>query len=353
MRIWAMVLLLLAVFASETTIAQTCPSSPARHSFHASAEVAGNRSFLLSVNERWTFVLQRVQYGWSIRLKDATGVDLSAVTPPFRSGVNHRDIEGWHFRNADNSDSNDGSMNAPQDLRLFVFDPSLEGTGGFRPPDQNGKFEAEASPGRGAFWIHDYGLADLGKGEKARMVYLKFDLCLAWPKSEQEMIEEANYHRLEYKNEERESMYGCGLAREYVLDAWMKPRWARGNLDGDDVIDDIAQIRRKSDGQRGIALCRSGALMRIFGMEGEFADDLPENGFGGLEHWGILRLGDKLANGNTFPKGTKANVLSLERVEKSQHIIYWSGEDFVLDTVLKFVEPDQQIEGRGNQLRIP
>ncbi len=58
-------------------------------------------------------------------------------------------------------------------------------------------------------------------------------------------------------------MFGCGLASEFFLDAWMKPSWVRGNLDGDNVIDDIAQIRRKSDDQRGIALCQSDALMRI------------------------------------------------------------------------------------------
>ncbi len=197
MRIQTIVLLLLAAFASGTTIAQTCQPSPTRYSFHAAGEVAGNRSFLLSVNERWTFVLQRIQHGWSIRVKDTTGVDLSAVTPPFQSGVNHRDIEGWHFRKADNSDSSDGSMNAPQNIRLFVFDPSLEGTGGFRPPDNDHEFDAVASPGRGILRILDYGLADLGKGEKARMVYLKFDICLTWPKSEQGMIEEANYNRIQ------------------------------------------------------------------------------------------------------------------------------------------------------------
>ncbi|MEX1021421.1 MAG: hypothetical protein WDZ49_17300 [Litorilinea sp.] len=45
------------------------------------------------------------------------------VTPPFRS-LNSRQIQGWHFRNADNSGPNQAgadSVNAPQEVRHFCY----------------------------------------------------------------------------------------------------------------------------------------------------------------------------------------------------------------------------------------
>jgi hypothetical protein len=61
--------------------------------------------------------------GWVIHIGPAsesshnyTGV----VTPPFR-GINTLQILGWHFRNADNTGPNDGSVNAPQEERAFYF----------------------------------------------------------------------------------------------------------------------------------------------------------------------------------------------------------------------------------------
>lgn len=42
------------------------------------------------------------------------------VTPPFH-GTNSGLIEGWHFRNEDNTGPNDGSVNAPQETRWFQF----------------------------------------------------------------------------------------------------------------------------------------------------------------------------------------------------------------------------------------
>lgn len=60
---------------------------------------------------------------WSIGIwpADSVAIDYAAVaTPPFR-GVNARDIEGWHFRNADNTGPNRGDVNAPREEREFLF----------------------------------------------------------------------------------------------------------------------------------------------------------------------------------------------------------------------------------------
>ncbi|MCD4737874.1 MAG: hypothetical protein K8R89_01260 [Anaerolineae bacterium] len=61
--------------------------------------------------------------GWEIWVGNPTQPDhnfSAVVTPPYR-GMNARYIEGWHFRNSDNSGPNDASVNAPQEVRRFEF----------------------------------------------------------------------------------------------------------------------------------------------------------------------------------------------------------------------------------------
>ncbi|MEM7800350.1 MAG: hypothetical protein AAF633_14235 [Chloroflexota bacterium] len=61
--------------------------------------------------------------GWIIHISpSATSVKNYAgvVTPPFY-GTNALKIYGWHFRNANNTGPNDGSVNAPQERRVFYF----------------------------------------------------------------------------------------------------------------------------------------------------------------------------------------------------------------------------------------
>jgi len=55
------------------------------------------------------------QGAWDIGIwpRDSVPIDYACVvTPPFRS-TNARDIEGWHFRNQDNTGPNTGDVNAP------------------------------------------------------------------------------------------------------------------------------------------------------------------------------------------------------------------------------------------------
>lgn len=60
---------------------------------------------------------------WNIGVwpADSVAIDYAAVaTPPYR-GINARDLEGWHFRNHDNTGPNAGDVNAPQERRDFLF----------------------------------------------------------------------------------------------------------------------------------------------------------------------------------------------------------------------------------------
>ena len=74
------------------------------------------------------FRLASISYGWLIWISDPARPERNYVTlstPPFR-GLNPARIEGWHFRNADNTGPNEpgsGNVNAPQKKRRFEFIP--------------------------------------------------------------------------------------------------------------------------------------------------------------------------------------------------------------------------------------
>ncbi len=90
------------------------------------AEVVRGQGFEREIGVNLVFRLIPREYGWTISVgtRATSQADFSAVvTPPFR-GMNHRDIEGWHFRNVDNSGPNEPgpkNMNAPQQIREFAF----------------------------------------------------------------------------------------------------------------------------------------------------------------------------------------------------------------------------------------
>ena len=69
--------------------------------------------------------------GWNIVLSDSRpgSCDLNSedyvnfgpiVTPPFHGNLWFY-VYGWHFRNEENTGGNDGSVNAPQEVRYFNF----------------------------------------------------------------------------------------------------------------------------------------------------------------------------------------------------------------------------------------
>jgi len=122
------------------------------------------------------FELRPTPAGWEVAVLDTAGIDRSAVTPPLLPAeTNPRQIAGWHFRNADNTGPNQGDVNAPQTARNFAF--ALDAATALAGPVDPGT----EGIGRGVLAILDYGLADLAAGERARMVHLRFGVCLEWP----------------------------------------------------------------------------------------------------------------------------------------------------------------------------
>src|SRR5262249_8923252 len=64
--------------------------------------------------------------GWHLDMREqgshyVNDFGLASIATPPLHGPTALDIEGWQFRNADNTGSNDGSVNAPQKNRDFSF----------------------------------------------------------------------------------------------------------------------------------------------------------------------------------------------------------------------------------------
>lgn len=319
--------LCLAVWAALATPSVAdlppCDESAARHARVISGEVAGEHSFGEPIGD-WTFVLLPQPGGWKLSVNAPDGRDLTAVTPPFHA-PNPRELYGWHFRNADNTAGNDGGVNAPQRLRLFQFAPAIEGTGGFKAPADEAPVEAD---GRGWLHVDDMGLADLEPGQRARMVYLRFRACLTWPKSAVEIGAESDRASTRFIPEEIEGFAACGLESPYELDAWITPRLLGGDFDGDDSLDSVAPVRRRSDGTRGLAVCRAGTSLHLLGFDGPIDDLVPEY-FAQIERWTTKPRRQVIDDQNAPPLADfDRDVITVERIEKSSYTIYWDNGAF-------------------------
>ncbi|WP_233508630.1 hypothetical protein [Parvularcula marina] len=343
--------------------AQSCDPTPERHAVRIDGRdsegklspaylpyVAGDEALFQQLDNGWVFALMPVEEGYVIRLFENAQIgmatDLTSLTPPHYGVPNPRDLFGWHFRNADNTGPNDGSVNAPQEMRAFVISPALVGTGGYKPsPDPSGPRLMEPGPDDGIGWLKviDYGLSghSLAKGQRARMNYVKFEACLSWPRGNGErdkLLDEASF---EFLDEDREAFGGCGLdLGAYDLEARYLPRKLGGDIDGDDALDEVAQVKRKSDGKRALALCRAGTWMSLIGVD-EVKGDMPSGYVDQAEAWHWIAPGEGLPMGLgevSLPEADGA-VLLLERIEKQLVAVYWKDGALHADELYHIVEP--------------
>jgi len=90
-----------------------------------SGSIKAGQRFEHPFGNRFIFALEPEQYGWRISVYEkGRREDLAELTLPLH-GPNPTDIEGWHFRNEDNTMPNDGSVNVPQENRGFIFSPEV------------------------------------------------------------------------------------------------------------------------------------------------------------------------------------------------------------------------------------
>lgn len=168
----------------QRDIVPKCQSEPGRRAERIHGMVSRGHRFSKTTRSGWILRLAPDAEGWflQVTMKGREKEDLSRLTPPWHFVPNPREIEGWHFRNADNTGPNDGSVNAPQELREFFFSPAVG-----REVDYSGSatsaedVEKARSFGRGWFYIESYRLAPPRRGERAAFETMTFSACLTWP----------------------------------------------------------------------------------------------------------------------------------------------------------------------------
>jgi hypothetical protein len=177
-------LLMTLVMAQAHPGAPRCEAEPGRRAERISGEVVKGSTFGRSTPAGWILRLVPTAEGWSLRVsvKGRETEDLSRLTPPWHFVPNRREIEGWHFRNAANTAPNDGSVNAPQELREFIFSPEVgrgvEYDGSATRAEDVAKVR---SFGRGWLFIESYSLTPPRQGERASFESLRFSACLTSP----------------------------------------------------------------------------------------------------------------------------------------------------------------------------
>jgi hypothetical protein len=166
-------------------VAPQCRTEPGRRAERIQGTVKKGETFRYVSPAGWILHLLPGEAGWflHISIKGREGDDLGRFTPPLHFS-NARYIEGWHFRNADNTGPNDGSVNAPQELREFIFSPEVGRTIDITDSDFRRAVEyveKVRSFGRGWVFIESYQLTPVRQGERAAFVSLTFSGCLTWP----------------------------------------------------------------------------------------------------------------------------------------------------------------------------
>jgi hypothetical protein len=172
--------LALALVACACWVATpTTAADPKEAHARISGTVRATESFTAPFGPDFRFTLSPTPWGWFLSIRGRGGPeDMARCTPPFHFVPNPREIEGWHFRNADNTGPNDAgpkNVNAPQEVREFVFAPALAATQADLASTCGERF------GRGVLRIEAFELSPLQPGERARFESLKFAVELWWP----------------------------------------------------------------------------------------------------------------------------------------------------------------------------
>ncbi len=91
-----------------------------------SGSIKAGQRFEHPFGDRFIFALEPIQYGWEISVYEkGRADDLAELTLPLH-GPNPKDIEGWHFRNEENTESsNEHSDTMSSDDRDFIFSPEV------------------------------------------------------------------------------------------------------------------------------------------------------------------------------------------------------------------------------------
>jgi len=180
-------------FASLLLFLAVCGHPPAPQQIAFRGALKAGERFQHQFGGRFIFALRPTDDGWYVavyeqgRREDLTRLDgrredLARLTLPFH-GPNPTQIEGWHFRNQDNTKPNDGSVNAPQEEREFIFSPEVGRS--IPGPASHGELTLEdidrvSSFGRGVLHIEHLVLSPLERGARARILEMEFRCTISW-----------------------------------------------------------------------------------------------------------------------------------------------------------------------------
>ena len=165
-------------------VVRRCAPEPGRQADQVKGEISHGQRFAATTTGGWLLKLVPMPKGWllQVTMKGRETEDLSRLTPPWHFVPNAREIEGWHFRNEDDTGPNLGSVNAPQELREFIFSPEvgrgIESNGSGTTSEDVAKVRAF---GRGWLHVDEFRLTPPRRGERASLERLKFTACLTWP----------------------------------------------------------------------------------------------------------------------------------------------------------------------------
>ena len=186
---------------SADDISENAAVSAPRESIRFSGEVSKGLKFETEIGENLFFRLNPHELGWMISVGSKTSAEnnfCGVVTPPYR-GINHIYIEGWHFRNADNTGPNEAgpkNVNAPQEIREFnfvlddadyrkAFDALRKLLWSYsyskREVEEARRVHEKLTKGRGTLTIRDLKLNNLEAGKQAGIDLMRFDLELVLP----------------------------------------------------------------------------------------------------------------------------------------------------------------------------
>jgi hypothetical protein len=185
---------------NEPVLPEKTAAGENKNVIHFSGEVKRGEDFVKDLGAGLTFRLNyskdKVNEGWRIWIGDPLIREAdycSVVTPPYR-GINALNIQGWHFRNIDNSGPNDGSVNAPREQRDFSFIFSRdqydlawkalramlwhsdEMTG-----DEAGALHESTTKAKSTLIITKMELGNLALNERAWIEHLSFRVTLEFP----------------------------------------------------------------------------------------------------------------------------------------------------------------------------
>ncbi len=317
--------------ASVDAAAQTCTPPPDREAAAvttrdgtAPVRLTWPEPHVQVIGPGWLLFVEPQPKGWRVTLRDGANPDdardLTSVTPPFGSGPNPRDLLGWQFRNAANTGPNTGDVNAPQATRNLWFSTALAGTGGYRPPDPNAPALLPADPDDGHITLNivDFELTPPEPGSVAGMTAIAFEACVTWPRLPDLCLPDDPAWRPQ---------------------AAFPPPVLTGDFDGDGRSDRAVQLQHAGDGTRAIGICLDTAPALLFTGH---TRPLPQGLVGRIEAWSVMdRDHPPLPHVGAPPwPDPDGDVLALERIEKSLHLLYLRHGGWQVQEVYRMIEPD-------------